>query len=71
MQRRGFIGALAAVIAAPVVGAKSPQAVPAKPPLRVMRADGHCAIIGIAMETVRVGDFVQIQTAGPATFNVR
>jgi hypothetical protein len=61
MNRRGFLGALGALAAAPVVGAAvedKPQAIPVK------RADGTSYILGVAMQDVHVGDLVQIQTSG-------
>lgn len=78
MKRRGFIGAVATLIAAPVVGAAMPdRAMVDNPdthddgkPVRVMRADGKAFIVGVAMETVHVGDFVQIQTRGNVTANM-
>lgn len=73
MNRRGFLGALGAFAAAPAIGAVKPDAPPppATTPPSVCRADGKAFIVGIATETVHVGDYVQIQTRGPATIHVR
>jgi len=38
---------------------------------RVKRADGKAFLLGVAVETVRAGDIVQIQTHGEAMVNVR
>jgi len=74
MKRRGFLKALGAVAAAPVA---LTAVKPTKPtvtvqnnsahPIYVGRADGNRYIVGVAVETVRAGDLVQIQTTGPAT----
>lgn len=48
-----------------VRGDNNPWAVPVK------RADGRAFILGVATETVHAGDFVQIQTHGSATVNMR
>jgi hypothetical protein len=69
MNRRGFLGAVSAVFVAPAVGSTkldAPATALLDPPLQVKRADGMRYIVGIATETVNAGDFVQIQTSGPA-----
>ena len=72
MNRRGFFGALPALAA----GVAVPQMVRPKVeeyrenPLRVERANGKAFIVGVATETIQAGDFVQIQTHGPATAKV-
>jgi len=75
MNRRGFLarlgGAGVAVATAGRLGAQTPP-VNTNPagPLRVERADGTRFILGVAVGTVHAGDFVQIQTYGPATANI-
>lgn len=79
MNRRGFLGAMGAFVAAPIVGvpprttarsAPCGATVEAPAPLKVERANGCKFILGVATETVRAGDLVQIQTYGPATVRI-
>ena len=70
-NRRAFfsriLGVPAAVCAWPLLVEPHPR--PASPaptpvPVRVRRADGRTLILGVAMESVCVGDLVQIVTEG-------
>jgi hypothetical protein len=73
MNRRGFlgtIGALGTAIAAPSVVSVRAQT-PSVAAIPIEPADGRRFVLGIATKTVHAGDFVQIQTYGPATVNVR
>lgn len=69
MKRRHFIGAVSALFAAPAVASVTP--VPAPPPIpQVKRMDGCAFVLGVATETVHAGEFVQIQTRGPAQVKI-
>lgn len=70
MNRRGFFGTFAAAMAT----AKMPAA-PQEPPIQVvsnigvpvLKADGTEVMLGVAMQSVNIGDLVTVQTHGPRT----